>query len=184
MRAWFGVLLSVSLLAGCQNLPAIFTSDTSGPPPDYVNVLRTGNVLIQLVPRAPQAPPNNHPAAFAPEQLHALLMSLRIRSEGEGAVTLASPSRLTSVAEGLAKAFARARPDQDIFLVFFRRKAGNLMFSSHRQATSARVFFRNDTLQFIFDELDHYFSSFRGPQTNKLEPGRRDTAQGVKGARL
>lgn len=187
MRVVSGVTMLAAAfgLLGCSALPGAPGSGAEGPPPDYVNVVRTQEMLIQLVPHeAEAAQPNDHPAAFEPEQLRALLLSMRVASEGEGVVTLASPERLTRVSEGLAEAFARARPSQDIFLAFFRRKSGELMFTSQRRATSARVFFRDDRLHLIFDELDAAYGPFRDPQTNPLRPGRRDRAQDVDGGRL
>ncbi|CAN0128431.1 unnamed protein product, partial [Chrysoparadoxa australica] len=121
---------------------------------------------------------------FEPTQLQALVLSLRIRSEGEGVVTLASPERFAEVAEGLTEALAMAGANQDIFLTFFRSQSSNFLFASQRRVTSARVFFKDDHLNVVFDELDNPYSSFRDPQTNPLKPGSRTKASEVRGQRL
>ncbi|MDT0619756.1 SHOCT domain-containing protein [Salinisphaera sp. P385] len=176
-----------ALMAGCSGfpLPDAGGSTPGKMPPDYVNVERTDNILIQLIPTGLGAQPvNDHPAAFDPEQVQALLLSMRIRSADEGVVTLASPTRLGAVAEGLAEALARAQPNQDVFLMFFRSRDGRFGFSGERLATTARVFFKEDQLNLVFDELDNIYSSFRDPQTNPLKPGSRIEVGDVDGERL
>ena len=176
-----------ALAAGCSvfPLPDVGGSTPGKLPPDYVNIERTDNILLQLIPTGLGAQPvNDHPAAFDPEQLQALLLSMRIRSADEGVVTLASPARLGAVAEGLAEALARAQPNQDVFLMFFRSKDGRFGFSGERLATTARVFFKEDQLNLVFDELDNVYSSFRDPQTNPLKPGSRIEGGDVDGTRL
>lgn len=185
VRMLAAVLALAGLQAGCSALPNVARSAPDEAPPDYVNIDRTGSLLIQLIPTGlgPQ-PVNDHPAAFEPEQLQALLLSLRIRSEGEGVVTLASPERLGVVAQGLSEALARAQPNQDVFVAFFRSKSGPLFLSSQRLATSARVFFKADELHLVFDELDREYSSFRDPQINPLKPGSRLDPTDVGSERL
>ncbi len=181
----WGALLFLLALGGCSSLANLNRADAGEVPPDYVNIERTGSLLIQLVPTGLGAKPvNDHPAAFEAEQLQALLLSLRIRSQDEGVVTLSSPERLRAVSAGLSEALARAQPNQDVFVAFFRSKSGPLFLSSQRLVTSARVFFEDDKLNLVFDELDNVYSSFRDPQTNPLEPGSRTDATDVDGQRL
>lgn len=173
------------IVGGCSSLPDVSGSGSNELPPDYVNIARRDNFLIQLVPTGlGSAGVNDHPAAFEPTQLQALLLSLRIRSEGEGVVTLASPERFAEVAEGLTEALAMAGANQDIFLTFFRSQSSNFLFTSQRRVTSARVFFKDDQLNVVFDELDNPYSSFRDPQTNPLKPGSRTEPSEVRGQRL
>lgn len=181
----WSMALSMLLLGGCSTLANLNRASSGQLPPDYVNIERTGSLLVQLVPTELGAKPvNDHPAAFEPDQLQALLLSMRIRSEEEGVVTLASPERLQDVAAALSEALARAQPNQDVFVAFFRSQSGPLFLSSQRLVSSARLFFKNDKLNLIFDELDNVYSSFRDPQTNPLKPGSRTQSTAVDGHRL
>lgn len=184
IRSLAGMLLCLCLISGCASLPAVFGPNPNAPPPDYVNVVQTEEVRLQLVPRDPAAPPNDHPAAFTPEQMHVLLMALRVTSEGEGKMTFASPGRLKKVAAALSEGLAEAGPRQDLKLVFFRTKASNLLFGSSQRVTTARVFFRDNTLHLIFGELDAFNSPYRDVTIEPHTPGERNEPTDVNGRRL
>ena len=74
---------------------------------------------------------NDHPAAFEPQQLAALLMSLRVRAEDDGsASTLSSRSRLERLSAAVSKALVRASPRQDVGFVIYRRGENGLFSGS------------------------------------------------------
>ena len=181
-----GALAVAAITAGCSGLPAAPGSAGDGAPPAYVNVVNTEEMLVQLVPQDNGATRrNDHPAAFEPAQLAALLMSLRVRAEDDAsAATLSSPSRLEGLGAAISKAMVRASPQQDVAFVIYRRAQNGLFSGSSRYATSGRAFYQGDTLNLIFGEFDEAFSEFRDLSINKFKYGTRAEPARVGGERL
>lgn len=173
-------LAVAALTAGCSALP-----QTRGDgPPAYVNVARTSELTVQLIPQDSAASqPNEHPAAFQPAQLEALLKSLRVAGDDGTQLTLASPSRLEQLAADMSKGFVRAGPDQDVAFSIYRRSGGPV-FSSSRKVTSGRAFYRDNTLNLVFGEFDSDFSEFRDLTIKPLGHGSRAGTPGVDMTRL
>lgn len=179
-----GALAAAVITAGCSGLPAP-GSTGDGAPPAYVNVVNTEEMLVQLVPQGAGATTrNDHPAAFEPGQVAALLMSLRVRAEDGSEITLSSPSRLERLGQAVSKALVRAGPRQDIAFVLYRRGQSGLFSGSSRYATSGRAFYKDDTLNLIFGEFDHAFSEFRDLSINAFAYGSRSESRDVDGDRL
>lgn len=185
-RVVLGLAAAALASAGCSSFPNAPGLDDAADPPAYVNVIQTEEMQIQLVPQnAAGAPRNDHPAAFRPEQLDALLTSLRVNTENQASAgTLTSPSRLDAFSKGLSKAFARANPGQDIAFVIFRRGGGGFFSGTSRYVTSGRAFYRGDTLNLIFGEFDAPFSEFRDTSINGFDHGSRTRETDVEGQRL
>ncbi|MES1928806.1 hypothetical protein SADO_06117 [Salinisphaera dokdonensis CL-ES53] len=181
-----GVLAVAAITAGCSGLPAAPGSSGDGAPPAYVNVVNTEEMLVQLVPQdSGAARRNDHPAAFEPQQLAALLMSLRVRGEDHGsASTISSPSRLERLGAAVSKALVRASPRQDVGFVVYRRGQNGLFSGSSRYATSGRAFYQGDQLNLIFGEFDQAFSEFRDLSINEFKYGTRAQSARVGGERL
>ncbi|GAB3677087.1 SHOCT domain-containing protein [Salinisphaera aquimarina] len=166
-----------ALTAGCSALP--HASGSSDAPPAYVNITRSTDLRVQLIPQGDAATVRNeHPAAFEPEQLQALLSSLRVTDEDGNAVTLASPSRLEKLGAEMSKAFVQAGPRQDVAFSVFRRSGGSI-FTATRRVTSGRAFYRDNTVNIIFGEFDKEFSEFRDLSISPLKNGSREGSAGV-----
>ena len=175
-------LMIASMTAGCSALPNVGDRDN---PPAYVNVVSTEEIRIRLIPQdAGAQQTNEHPAAFEPAQLEALLSSLRIENEDGRASTLTSPSRIRQLSASLSKAFVRAGPRQDVAFVVFRRVAQGQFAGSARHVTTGRAFYRGDTLHIIFGEFDDRFSEFRDMSINEFEYGSRAEPRQVGVQRL
>ncbi|MES1925954.1 hypothetical protein [Salinisphaera sp. T31B1] len=175
-------LTIAGLLTGCSAMG--HAPGGAGDPPAYVNIARTSEMSVQLVPQIDTAAaPNEHPAAFQPAQLEALLKSLRVVDEQGNEVTLASPSRLAQLASDMSKGFVRAGSRQDVAFAVFRRSGGSV-FTASRKVTSGRAFYRDETLNLIFGEFDAEFSEFRDLNISPLKNGSRLGTDGVDTSRL
>lgn len=175
-------LIIASMTVGCSALPDINDRDN---PPAYVNVVNTEEIRIRLIPQDAGAErPNEHPAAFEPAQLEALLTSLRIKNDDGRASTLTSPSRIRQLSASLSKAFVRAGPRQDVAFVVFRRVSEGQFAGSARHVTTGRAFYRGDTLSIVFGEFDESFSEFRDMSINEFDYGSRAEPRQVGAQRL
>jgi hypothetical protein len=115
---------------------------------------------VQLVPREPGAPENQHPARLQPDLLKAHL---------EGATTvvdgvqrpLFAPEELDADIGPLVEAFASARPDQDVLLISVARHEGNFLVPP--TAITARLFVANGRLNFLVrDARTDFYDKVRG----------------------
>jgi len=115
---------------------------------------------VQLAPREPGAPENQHPARLQPDLLKAHL---------EGATTLVdgvqrplfAPDELDADVGPLVEAFGRARPDQDVLLVSVARHEGNFLVAP--TAITARLFVANGRLNIVVrDARTDFYDKVRG----------------------
>lgn len=168
-------LLIAATATGCAALPGAPGAANAENPPAYVNVVRTSAVQVRLVPQGTEkAKRNQHPAAFQPDQVQALIASLRVKASGGETVSLTSSARMSSLARGLSKAFAQAGSRQDVAFVVFRRGGG--MFDGSRHVTSGRLFYRDNTLNIIFGAFDKKVGPFEKVAMKSLTFGSRGQA--------
>lgn len=127
---------------------------------------------VRIESREPGAPLNQHPVAVDAAALRALLA--RIQAPGGRDESLLSSAELDQLAAPLAKALARATPEQDVSFAVSGRH-GVLGLLASRAVTTARVFFADDRLNLIFGLVRRDFESqFRATgYLIAFEPGKR-----------
>ena len=86
-RIFLGLAIA-TLATGCGVLPPAPGTRNDDNPPAYVNVVRSDELHVRLVPQAMTgAQRNQHPAAFQPVQVKTLLGSLRLAvGDGQAAI--------------------------------------------------------------------------------------------------
>jgi len=179
-------LTIATLATGCGVLPPAPGTQNDENPPAYVNVVRSDQIHIRLVPQAMNgAVRNQHPAAFQPVQLRALLGSLRLAVGDGQAVGLSSPARMEDFATGLSKAFAQAGSRQDVAFVVFRAQSGLVgSVTGSKHVTSGRMFYRDNTLNVVFGVLDDEVSPFKNSTIDDFDYGSRGRAGTVQANQL
>jgi hypothetical protein len=123
---------------------------------------------------------NSHPAKLDPDRLSDALSRVRARSGESGEVIDLFPVKnREEAAKRLAMELRKLEPDEELHLVSFRR-IGHLI-SSQRNATGARVFVEDGRLNFIFGQIDRFYSEFRDPDRPIPPMGSRKQAAKLKG---
>lgn len=123
---------------------------------------------------------NSHPITLDADMLSTVLARVQARSGEMGEIIGLFPEKhRKQIAGELAKALRSIDRDEDVYLVSFRR-IGNF-FSSHRNASSARVFVENGRLNMIFGQIDGFFSEFRDPDRAVPAMGLRERAASLNG---
>ena len=114
---------------------------------------------VQLADKERGAPDNQHPAAISSEQLRTLLGSVQTTVDGKTS-SLFSSFELGDVAGALSKAFAAAKPGDDVLLVTSARHEG-FEFTPH--AVTARLFVQGGALNLIVHDARYdFFNQTRG----------------------
>lgn len=168
-------MMAAVMTTGCGLLPAAPGTTNVEHPPAYVNVVQSDKVHVRLVPQATSsAARNQHPAAFQPSQVRALVGALRLRVDADQAVGLTSRRRMSTLVSGLSKAFTQAGPKQDVAFVVFREGGG--LLTGTRHVTSGRMFYQKQTLNIIFSAFDKKVSPFRNFTSESFTYGNRAQA--------
>jgi hypothetical protein len=120
---------------------------------------------VDLVPREPGGPDNQHPAAWAPELLRAQLGSVRVDTS-EGPEPLFAADELDALVVPLSRALASAKPADDVLLLSTHRRGGAFFMAP--KGITARIFVADGNLQIIVHDarLDFY-NNYIG---SKVEP--------------
>lgn len=138
---------------------------------------------VQLEPQDESqgaVPPNDHPVDVSAAQVRAWLAEIEVRpAGGDETIPLIPADLMPQLSVLLAQALGDAARDQDVVFYSFR-KAGS-WFGSVRRDTTARVFYRDGTLNLIFGDLDDFYSEFIDRDLQPLEPGFRDVRSDLSG---
>jgi hypothetical protein len=130
---------------------------------------------VRIETREPGAPLNQHPVSVDPVALRALLA--RVQLPGSKNEPLFNKDELDEIVPPLAQALARATPEQDVSFSVSGQH-GLLGPLALRLATTARVFFADNSMNLIFGlvrrEVEAQFRA-TGYQM-ALEPGKRAEA--------
>lgn len=114
---------------------------------------------VQLVDKERGAPDNQHPANLTGEQLKAVLGSVQTTVDGKTA-PLFSSIELGELVDPLSKAFANAKPGEDVLLVTSARHEG---FEFTPVAVTARLFMQGGALNLIVHDARYqFFNQARG----------------------
>ena len=145
------VVCSLVLAAGPVCPPAEAASDA---------VIWEGNdQAVALVPQDEDtAPPNDHPASVAPEDIERMLGSLRFRYSDEETNTppaaVFNEEQIEILGPALATGLGRATPSQDVtFSIIGAHRMSPDAIVRRNRLTAGRVFFRQDKLNVIFGEI-------------------------------
>ena len=109
---------------------------------------------IQRAEREPGAPPNQHPAALAPETLRQLLAPVRL-VVGNGTQPLLAPDEISDLIEPLAEALSVAAPGDDLLLLSTHRRGGGVLLAP--LGLTARLFVQDNALHLIVHEARRDF---------------------------
>lgn len=129
-------------------------------PSAEADVIWEGNdQAVSLVPQDdPNAPPNDHPADLAPQDIEAMLAGLRFRFADQEAD--AAPSAVFNkeqvdiLGQALATGLKRASPSEDItFSVIGPHRLSPGAFARRNRLTAGRAFFREGKLNLILGEI-------------------------------
>ncbi|MBA2408792.1 MAG: SHOCT domain-containing protein [Gammaproteobacteria bacterium] len=178
----------IVLLAGC-GLLEWRAADLEAPlpgevTPDSYGVYTRGNYLYVSRESRDESlasvAPNDHPLDISASQIRVWLRGLEVRpEEGGEPISLVPTEQLSELSATLAQALGDASPDEDVVFHVFRT-AGS-WFGSERRVTTARVFYRDDSLNLIFGELDDFYSEQIDRDLHPLKPGFRGTDTDVSG---
>jgi hypothetical protein len=151
---WWRAAIAVSALAPVVGLlcpPAHAGSEA---------IIWEGN--DQSVALAPQdeetAPPNDHPATLAPQDIERMLAGLRFRYADQETdtppVAVFNAEQVGILGEALATGLSRATPSQDVtFSIIGAHRLSPGAFARRNRLTAGRVFFREGELNVIFGEI-------------------------------
>jgi hypothetical protein len=121
------------------------------------------------------APPNDHPVNFTPEQIGMMLDALHVvtpqrkrfftrkKPDPEGGAPVFADSELEVLSDALSRGLAKAGPREDI--VFVTTGNYDVAFGGvlkERQVNTGRVFYLDGKLNIIFGEIRGKFSEDRG----------------------
>ena len=145
------VVCGLALAAGPVCPPAEAASDA---------IIWEGNdQAVALVPQDEDtAPPNDHPATVAPEDIERMLGSLRFRySDQESSsppAAVFNEEQIEILGAALATGLERATPSQDVtFSIIGAHRMSPDAIVRRNRLTAGRVFFRQDKLNVIFGEI-------------------------------
>jgi len=104
------------------------------------------------------APPNDHPATVAPEDIARMLGSLRFRFSDQESNTpptaVFNEEQIEILGPALATGLRRATPSQDVtFSIIGAHRLSPDAIVRRNRLTAGRVFFRQDKLNVIFGEI-------------------------------
>lgn len=162
------------LLAGCGSVAAekpgqsINTLGTGGRPAivigddaPVVAILwdgaEYGYVRIENTEQSAQTA-NDHPIAFTPQQIRAAFNELQVQRGEKDPKPLFTEQGLNDIAEPIAAALSRARPDQDVtFAVTGKQGQGVFNLFGERFVTTGRVFYQDNQLNIILGSVQGEF---------------------------
>jgi hypothetical protein len=180
------LLIVATLLAGCGTFglgdgedlaPGEVTPTSSGVYTDdtYLHV----HLEPQNESQGPVSP-SDHPVQLSAAQVEASLADLKVKpKDGDRPIPLIPDDLLPELSVLIAQALGDAALDEDVVFHSFR-KAGP-WYGSHRRATTARVFYRDGKLNFIFGDLDDFYSEQIDRNLHPLNPGYRGEASELSG---
>jgi hypothetical protein len=129
---------------------------------------------VRIEAREPGSDPNAFPYRIDPATLHALLAAVQLPSAKERDQQLFNDSELDEITVPLARALAKASPDQDVCFAVSGRH-GSYGILQPRTVTAVRLFTKDGRLQLVFGLVRHdWDSGFKGTGTVvAFEPGHR-----------
>lgn len=181
------VVLSSLCLSACASLNIFSNSETTDAAVSVNSqqgeeVWRSGNQFIRIVDKGLGSSANDHPIALTAEEIKTLLGSLSL-SEGfiikSEEVPVFSAGEVQVLSTGLAKAFAEARPNDDIAFATVGPHPGT--FEKEQKLSSARVFVRNGDFHIIFGLLHNDEVK---AQTSYLDTGSRSVESDINSTLL
>ena len=138
-----------------------------------------GDQFIKIVPReeARGGPlhPNQHPVQIGLEQMKEVLQSLQLRtksalfSDETERTPLFTHSEIAVLSSGLARALARAKPEEDVIFKVMGMHKG--LIAKERMFMAGRVFYQGNRLHFIFGDLYKPVSGDRSEKAKNLAAG-------------
>ena len=140
-------------------LCAVFTCLPSAYAASNSVIWERGDQIVQLVQQDDDAAaPNDHPTNITPDEVEAMLETLRLRYADEDpvGVPLAVFTRtdIDNLGKALATGLDRATPSQDlIFHVISARRLSAGAFARRNRVCAGRVFYRNGKLNIIFGQI-------------------------------
>lgn len=100
------------------------------------------------------APPNQHPAAYAASDLLPALQSLQMSDRKTGAHPVFGVEEVENLAQHLSVALAEAKPNQDVvFRTLARYSLWGSDFAKRRAINTGRVFVQDGRVNIIFGEV-------------------------------
>ena len=118
-----------------------------------------GDQIVKLVGQDDDsAKPNDHPTSITPDEIKAMLETLRLRYADEGPGSVQMPVFTQTDIDSLSKAFTiglgRATPSQDlIFHVIGARRLSSGALARRNRVCAGRVFYRDGNLNIIFGQV-------------------------------
>ncbi len=129
---------------------------------------------VRIEAREPGSEPNAFPYRIDPATLRGVLTAVQLPSAKERDQVLFNNDELDEIITPLARALAKANPDQDVCFAVSGRH-GSYAQLTGRSVTTARLFTKDGRLQVVFGMVRHdYDAELRGSGTLiAFEPGHR-----------